>query len=242
MLYIGSSGFYYDHWIGRCYPEAISKRDLLPYYAKHFKSVEINSSFYHFPRQSTVEHWLEVTPEDFTFTLKANRRITHYKKLADAHSDVYAFLHIIKPLKAKLGAILFQLPPQLQADLPLLEDFTGALPSGYRYAFEFRHPSWIGDALFELLAEKAIGFCINDFDGETTPWAVTAPFAYVRMHGPEGRYRGRYDVAAVDALCDKLKTFGDKEVYCYFNNDMEGFAWDNAAMLMQTCAKEGDAG
>ena len=234
---IGTSGFYYDHWIGKCYPEGIDKHELLPFYAGRFKTVEVNSTFYHLPRRSTVEHWSEVTPEDFRFTLKAYRGITHYKKLRDARSELLAFLHLIKPLKPKLGVLLFQLPPSLKIDIGVLEDFLSDLPEGYRYAFEFRHESWIDDAVFALLERYGAGSCINDFEGRPTPWRVTAPFVYVRMHGPEGHYRGRYDAAAIDALCEKLSGFAaeGREVYCYFNNDMEGYAWENAQMLMRRC-------
>jgi len=237
-IHIGTSGFYYDHWIGKCYPEGISKHDLLPFYAERFKTVEINSTFYHLPRKSSVEHWLEVTPEDFLFTLKAYRGITHYKKLKDARSELLAFLHLVNPMKSRLGVLLFQLPPALKIDLKLLEDFLSELPSGYRYAFEFRHASWVEDGVFALLERRGAGFCINDFDGMQSPWAVTAPFAYVRMHGPQGRYRGRYDDTQIAALCDRLSDVAaqGREVFCYFNNDMEGFAWENAQMLLARCA------
>jgi uncharacterized protein YecE (DUF72 family) len=232
-VWVGTSGFYYDHWIGKCYPEGISRRDLLPFYAGRFATVEVNSTFYHLPRKSTVEHWLEVTPEDFRFTLKAYRGITHYKKLEDPRSELFAFLHLVKPLKAKLGVLLFQLPPSLKKELKLLEDFLSMLPPDYRCAFEFRHDSWISDDLFALLRAHGAGFCINDFDQQQTPWEVTAPFAYVRMHGPDGRYRGRYGKKQIAALGKKLEGMAGKghEVYCYFNNDEEGYAWENAQML-----------
>lgn len=236
-VWIGTSGFYYDHWVGKCYPEGISKRDLLPFYAERFETVEINSTFYHLPRKSTIEHWLEVTPEEFRFTLKAYRGITHYKKLQDATSELLAFLHLVKPLKPKLGVLLFQLPPQLKRDLKLLESFLSELPSGYRCAFEFRNESWIDDELFILLEAHGAGFCINDFDKIQSPWEVTAPFAYVRMHGPDGRYRGRYDKKQIAALGKRLSEIAEQghEVYCYFNNDEKGHAWENAQMLMARC-------
>jgi uncharacterized protein YecE (DUF72 family) len=113
-IHIGTSGFYYDHWIGRCYPEDISKRDLLLFFAKNFKTVEINSTFYHLPKQSTIAHWLEATPDDFIFALKANRSITHRKKIDAVLDEIRLFIHLIKPLKEKLGVILFQLPPLSQ--------------------------------------------------------------------------------------------------------------------------------
>lgn len=236
-IHIGTSGFYYDHWIGRCYPEDISKRDLLPYYAQNFKTVEINSTFYHLPRRTTIEHWLEATPDDFIFTLKANRSITHRRRLDAVLKEVTIFIHLIKPLKEKLGVILLQLPPYLKLDIGMLDAFVSQLPKGYKYAIEFRDGSWMDDVVFELLELHGIGFCINDFAQRQTPWIATAPFVYIRLHGPLGSYRGKYDAQAIAALCDKVKDFvrEGRELFCYFNNDMEGFAWQNAQELIELC-------
>jgi uncharacterized protein YecE (DUF72 family) len=230
-VHIGTSGFYYDHWIGCCYPEGISKRELLPAYARTFPTVEINSTFYHFPRQSSLLHWLEVTPDDFQFSLKAHRSITHYHRLDSG--DLRAFIHQIKPLRPKLGVILFQLPPSLKIDLPLLDAFLSELPRGYRCAVEFRNDSWLDDVVFELLALHNVSLCINDFDRKETPWIATAEHVYIRMHGPLGRYRGKYPAAALERLAQEMISLREsgKELYCYFNNDMEGFAWENAREL-----------
>jgi uncharacterized protein YecE (DUF72 family) len=230
-VHIGTSGFYYDHWIGCCYPEGISKRELLPAYARTFSTVEINSTFYHFPRQSSLLHWLEVTPDDFRFSLKAHRSITHYHRLDSG--DLRAFMHQIRPLRPKLGVILFQLPPSLKLDLPLLDAFLSELPRGYRYAVEFRNDSWLDDVVFELLALHGVSLCINDFDRKETPWVATAGHVYIRMHGPLGRYRGKYPEAALQRLAGEIASLREegRELYCYFNNDMEGFAWENAREL-----------
>ena len=232
-VHIGTSGFYYDHWIGRCYPDGSPKKALLPLYAAAFATVEINSTFYHFPRTGTLEHWLEVTPEDFCFSLKAHRGITHLHRLDHAGDALHAFMHQIRPLRPKLGVILFQLPPSRERDLPMLEAFLSELPPGYRYAFEFRHGSWIDDALFDLLRGYGAAFCINDFEGEMTPCVATAEHAYIRMHGPRGHYRGRYDTGALQRLAAEIRTLHDagRELFGYFNNDMEGFAWENALEL-----------
>ena len=240
QLHIGTSGFYYDHWIGKCYPAEISKRELLPYFAQKFKTVEINSTFYHLPRQSTIFHWLDVTPDDFLFTLKASRVITHVKKLKEAAPEVRKFIHLIKPMKKKLGVILFQLPPQLKIDIGLLDSFLSELPRGYKYAIEFRHASWMDRVVFDLMALHSVGFCINDFGRRETPWLATAPFVYIRMHGPLGRYNGKYDSQQLASLCESIQKFirDGKELFCYFNNDMEGFAWENARELMEICSKE----
>ncbi len=236
-IHIGTSGFYYDHWIGRCYPENISKRDLLPFFAQHFKTVEINSTFYHLPRRTTIEHWLETTPDDFIFTLKANRSITHRRRLDAVLREVTLFIHLIKPLKKKLGVILLQLPPYLKLDIGLLDAFISQLPRGYKYAIEFRDASWMDDVVFELMALHGIGLCINDFAQRQTPWIATAPFVYIRMHGPLGSYRGKYDRQQLTALCETINGFvkEGREVFCYFNNDMEGFAWQNAQELIELC-------
>jgi len=236
-IHIGTSGFYYDHWIGKCYPEDIAKHDLLPFFAQHFKTVEINSTFYHLPRRTTIEHWLETTPDDFLFTLKANRSITHRKRLDAVLKEIMVFIRLVKPLREKLGVILFQLPPRLKLDVKLLDAFISELPKGYRYAIEFRDESWMDDLVFELLALHGIGFCINDYAQRQTPWIATAPFVYIRMHGPLGSYRGKYDRQMLTALCETIKGFADegREVFCYFNNDMEGFAWQNAQELAELC-------
>ena len=236
-IHIGTSGFYYDHWIGKCYPSSISRRDLLPYFAQKFQTVEINSTFYHLPRQSTIAHWLEVTPDDFIFTLKANRSITHAKRPDRAGKEIKTFIHLIKPLKEKLGVILFQFPPRLRLDIELLDSFLSELPGGYRYAVEFRHHSWMESLVFDLMALHSVALCINDFGRRQTPWIATAPFVYIRMHGPLGRYNGRYDSEQIGALCREIDTFSreGKEVFCYFNNDMEGFAWENAQELIALC-------
>jgi len=236
-IHIGTSGFYYDHWIGRCYPDNISKHDLLPFFAQHFKTVEINSTFYHLPRRTTIDRWLEATPDDFLFTLKANRSITHRKRLDAVLEEITVFLRLVKPLKEKLGVILFQLPPRLKLDIKLLDVFISELPKGYRYAIEFRDESWMDDLVFELMALHGIGLCINDYEQRQTPWIATAPFVYIRMHGPLGRYRGKYDTQKLVALSETIKGFADegREVFCYFNNDMEGFAWQNAQELRELC-------
>jgi uncharacterized protein YecE (DUF72 family) len=237
MIHIGTSGFYYDHWIGKCYPEDISKHDLLPFFAQHFKTVEINSTFYHLPRRTTIERWLEATPDDFLFTLKANRSITHNNRLDTVHEEITVFIRLIKPLKEKLGVILLQLPPHLKLDIKLLDAFITELPKGYRYAIEFRDESWMDDLVFELMALHGIALCINDYAQRQTPWIATAPFVYIRMHGPMGRYRGKYDSQKLTALCNAIKGFVNegREVFCYFNNDMEGFAWQNAQELRELC-------
>lgn len=234
-IHIGTSGFYYDHWAGSFYPDTLPRHEWLPHYAAWFKSVELNTTFYHLPNHHSLQHWLDATPEDFVFSLKAYRQITHYKKLRDVREELFTFLHLIKPLKPKLGAILFQLPPSLKLDMPLFEDFLSLLPNGYRFALEFRHDSWLDDAVYEQMRRHNVALCIDDFSKRETPFIATADFVYIRRHGEGGRYAGSYTSEALGELAEKIGEFVNdgKAVYCYFNNDFEAAACDNAAELTQ---------
>ncbi len=228
-VHIGTSGFYYEHWRGIFYPEDLSKSEFFDYYKDFFDTVELNSTFYHLPRMKTTRHWYEKSPQDFLFSLKAYRGITHIKKLRECEDELYRYLHLVKPLKAKLGAVLFQLPPSLRKDRDLLKEFLKILPRGYRFAMEFRHQSWLCDDIFGLLESCDVALCINDFDGVKTPFALTADFAYIRLHGPNGRYEedelSMWAESIVEAA-SKTKT-----VFVYFNNDLGAYAVQNAQTL-----------
>ncbi len=235
-VHVGTSGFYYDHWRGLFYPEDLSKRKWLAYYIEHFDTLELNSTFYHLPKAKSIEHWEELAKEGFTYSLKAPRTITHYKKLKDAKDNLYAFLHLIKPLKSHLGVILFQLPPSLHKDEELLAAFCHDLPRGYRYAFEFRHASWYDESLFELLHRYDIALCIHDFEKKETPKVMTAHFGYVRFHGTNGRYAGEYGKERLQPWAEWIKEQG-REFFCYFNNDFEGAAVRDAMGLKELLEK-----
>jgi uncharacterized protein YecE (DUF72 family) len=232
---VGTSGFYYEHWRGVFYPEDLPKSRFFDYYMKAFDTVELNSTFYHLPRLKTTEHWAERSPPGFRFSLKAYRGITHYRKLKEASDELYRYLHLVKPLKPKLATILFQLPPSLHADLPLLEDFLAILPRGYRYTMEFRHESWHDEAVYALLASANVAFCVNDFGKREMAPILTADFAYLRFHGPTGRYGGSYDDATLGKWAawieEKRETLDT--VLAYFNNDFGGYAVKNAMRLKE---------
>ncbi len=229
--HIGTSGFYYDHWKGIFYPPDLPKSRYFEYYASHFDTVEMNSIFYHLPKSKTIEHWLQKSPEHFLFSIKAYRGITHYKKL-EAKEELYLFIHLIKPLRPKLGAILFQLPPSLHFDLERLAHFLQLLPAGYRYAVEFRHSSWYQEATYELLRRYEVAMCLHDFGKKITPFKITAPFIYVRFHGANGRYVGSYDESVLASWAQKLRPHCQtKEIFCYFNNDFGGAAIEDAKRL-----------
>ncbi len=235
-IYVGTSGFYYRHWVGIFYPPDLPKSRWLEYYMEHFNTLEINSTFYRTPSSKTIERWSELAKEGFLYSLKAPRIITHYKKLQDCREDVEAFLNLLQPLKPKVGAVLFQLPPSLHYDLKLLKNFLDILPPLYPYAVEFRHKSWYEEEVYELLKNKNIAFCIHDFSRRQTPFVVTADFIYIRFHGKNGRYIGSYDDEVLANWAQKIKEAAKREevkrIFCYFNNDFYGYAIKDARRLI----------
>jgi len=232
-FHIGTSGFSYKHWQGRFYPEDLPQRKWLEYYAEHFDTVEINSSFYHLPRSPTCENWNKRVPEDFVYAMKASRFITHLKKLEDVEQALENFFEVIQPLGSKLGPVLFQLPPSLKKDLSLLRNFLAILPGGYRFVFEFRNSDWYDDDLFSLLDDTGTAFCIHDLPGKASPVETTGSFAYVRFHGAQQVYTSLYSDQELETWAGRLKNYAEKglDVYAYFNNDIGGHAVENAESL-----------
>jgi uncharacterized protein YecE (DUF72 family) len=232
-FYIGTSGFTYKHWQGLFYPEELPQRQWLEYYARHFDTVEINSSFYHLPRPSTCENWRKRVPEDFVYVMKASRFITHLKKLEDVEKPLENFFEVIQPLGKKLGPILFQLPPSLKKNLSVLRNFLAKLPEGYCYVFEFRNNDWYDDELFSLLDNTGIAFCIHDLPGKASPIAATGSFVYVRFHGARKVYTSPYSDQELETWAGRLRGYAKKDldVYAYFNNDIGGHAVENAKTL-----------
>ncbi len=234
-IMIGTSGFYYEHWRGVFYPKNLSKNRFFDFYKERFSTVELNSTFYHMPRIKTTRHWYEESPENFLFSLKAYRGITHYRKLHNCEDELYRYLHLIKPLKPKLGAILFQLPPSLHMDFELLEGFLKILPSHYRFAVEFRHDSWLCENIYNLMKSFNVALCINDYGRRQMSMELTADFGYVRFHGPDGRYGGSYSYDKLLQWALQIKSAAQKAkpVFVYFNNDFNGYAVQNAKTLME---------
>lgn len=230
---IGTSGWHYKHWKGPFYPAGIPDDQLLTFYADKFRTVEINNTFYRLPEEDTLRQWGDATPEGFVFAVKAGRYLTHMKKLKDAGPPLLTFLDTMSLLGKKLGPLLFQLPPNWRFDAERMRSFCGALPATCRYAFEFRDRSWLNPQVYEILSGCGAAFCIYDFDGFRSPKAVTADFVYVRLHGPDGPYKGRYkenDLAGWAADISQWRSQG-KEIYCYFDNDERGLAPNDALRL-----------
>lgn len=234
-MHIGTSGWQYDHWKGSFYPQPLGKGDFLRFYAARFDSVEVNSTFYRLPSRETVEAWRENTPPGFVFAVKASRYVTHMKKLKDPEQTLPPFFRAIEGLKGKLGPILFQLPPKWAFNPDRFYDFLEALPGGHRYAFEFRDRSWFDARALEALTEMGAALCLYELGGRQSPRDVTAEFVYVRLHGPEQAYQGRYKRKGLAGWAGAFSSWAEqgREVFCYFDNDEAGYAAMDA-LDMQT--------
>lgn len=232
---IGTSGWHYPHWMGPVYPETLERDALLPFYAERLDSVEVNNTFYRLPSTETVRAWCDQTPTGFVFACKASRFITHMKKLKDPETSTERFFDTVAAFGAKLGPVLFQLPPRWNVNLERLEAFLRTLPGRHRYVFEFRDPSWFEPAVYALLRRSRAAFCIYELSGQLSPLELTTDLVYVRLHGPADAYRGRYDDATLEAWARRLKRYRDegKAVYCYFDNDEKGYAVQNALRLRE---------
>ena len=234
-VYIGTSGWNYKHWLGRFYAEKFPASKMLAFYAEHFNTVELNNSFYHLPSAKSFETWRETTPAKFVFAVKGSRFITHMKKLKDPEQATERFFAPAEKLEAKLGPILFQLPPRWRVNTERLSDFLEVLPREHRYAFEFREQSWFTDEVFRLLRQHNVALCMYQMTGYESPHEITADFVYVRFHGTETTYGGSYSDDALRQWAARIREWRrqSKDVYVYFNNDPDAIAVANAKTLQQ---------
>jgi len=231
--YIGTSGWHYEHWRNRFYPEQLTKAKWLEFYATHFATVELNNSFYHLPSETAFANWRDSSPANFIFAVKVSRFITHIKRLKNTEEAVDKFITRAKILDQKLGPLLYQLPPNMHRNDDLLESFLSTLPQGMKHVFEFRHQSWLEEKVFDILHKYNMGLCVFDMPSISCPLTATADFAYVRFHGSTGLYFSCYPD---EELADWAKRLADlasnlKALYIYFNNDAEAFAVRNALTL-----------
>lgn len=236
MIRVGTSGWVYKDWRTRFYPEGLPPSRWFPHYAAEFRTVEINNSFYRLPPPETFEKWRAQAPPGFVYAVKGNRFITHVKKLKDPRDPLRRFLGAARRLGPALGPILFQLPPNWRLDLERLRGFLRALPDDLRFVFEFRNPTWIHDDVRRLLEDAGQSYCMHDMKGHPWPGWITGPIAYVRFHGPSPKkYAGDYPRAHLERWAERLSRI-DRDVYAYFNNDVEGHAVKNARELL-ACLK-----
>jgi uncharacterized protein YecE (DUF72 family) len=240
---VGCSGWNYAHWRnGVFYPPRLPARRWLELYAERFDTVEVNSTFYRLPRRDAVAHWVEQTPPDFVFTVKASRYLTHVRRLRDVGPGLETFLERIEPLvrSPKLGPILWQLPPNFRRDDQRLAEALAALPRELRHCFEFRHASWFVEETYALLREHGAALAIGDRREVHAfqSFELTAPWTLVRFHaGTRGR-RGNYSETELAEWAARLREWSrDHEVFAYFNNDWEGFAPTNAQRLTELLEK-----
>ncbi len=238
-LYIGTSGWSYKHWYGLFYPEDIKPVTFLEHYISYFNCVELNSSFYHLPKETTVTGWLKRTPGSFRFCPKLSKFITHQKRLADCKGALENYFNRLGLMHERLGPVLIQLPPGLSYDKAKTESFLMLLKAyynNYRFAVEIRHKSWLTEGSLQLLTDYQIAFVIAD-SGKRFPYyeAVTTDFIYMRFHGHEQLYASDYNDESLFHYAEKIVHWlnRDKQVWVFFNNDYHGFAVKNALKLKE---------
>ena len=178
---IGTSGFQYAEWKGGFYPEKLSLAKMLAYYAGHFPTTEINYSFRQIPSEKTIARWADETPARFKFAFKAPQKVTHFSRLRDCGEIMAHFYQVVSALGDKLGPVLFQLPPDFNKDVPLLDDFLQSLPDDLKAALEFRHESWFSDDLYTCLQTRHAALCLAESEDLTTPRIATTSFGYLRL-------------------------------------------------------------
>ncbi|UFS70792.1 DUF72 domain-containing protein [Geomonas sp. RF6] len=215
-LYVGTSGYSYSAWKGIFYPSDLPARRMLNYYGEHFRTVEINNTFHRMPKTALLEGWAAEVPDRFTFALKAPQRITHFQRLRDVGETLSWFLDVAAVLDQRLGPILFQLPPNLKKDLPLLCDFLCNLPKRYRVAFELRDLSWFTDDVVSALRGHGAAVCHADTDdGARLPLVATADFGYLRLR------RKEYSDAELEGWLKRLRNYQWQSAFIYFKHEDE---------------------
>jgi uncharacterized protein YecE (DUF72 family) len=231
-IYIGTSGWNYNHWRDAFYPRGCPKSKWLQYYARNFTTVEVNSTFYRQPKPETLENWRRKTPEGFLWAVKASRYITHIKRLKDTGESLERFFSAAGILKEKLGPVLFQLPPGLAFNEGVFEEFCTSLEKyRHRCTLEVRHKSWLEEIVLAKLEKHRIAFCISDTAGRY-PYSetVTADFIYIRLHGSRKLYASDYTDEELRTWARKILAW-NRDIYVYFDNDFGGYAPKNAARL-----------
>jgi len=239
--FIGTSGWHYDEWRGRIYPEKLPKSQWLEFYADHFPTVELNNTFYRLPSERAVDNWYKTVPSVFVFSVKVSRFITHVKKLKDSGESLNNFMSRTSALHDKLGPLLYQLPPSLQRDDELLDGFLQGLSNEHKHVMEFRHKSWLTEPVFDILRNYSTGLCVFDMPGLSCPLMATTDFAYIRFHGRDSLYSSCYTDEELSDWARNISEFAAKleTVYIYFNNDVAGYALKNAITLHDYLEREG---
>jgi len=230
-LFAGTSGFAYPAWKPGFYPAKLPANQFLKHYAERLNCVEINYTFRRLPSAGTLQNWVEATRPGFVFAVKANQRITHILRLKNAGEATELFLRMIDPLRTsrRLGPILFQLPPQLKCDVGLLQSYLDLLPKGMRYAFEFRHQSWLVDQVYGALRERNVSLCVAESEKLEVPEVITADFVYYRLRKAE------YTEQDVDGIAARAKDLlaGGRDLYLMFKHEETPEGALNAELLLR---------
>jgi uncharacterized protein YecE (DUF72 family) len=217
QLFVGTSGFAYASWKPGFYPAKLPAKQFLQHYAGRLNSTEVNYTFRQLPKADTLKAWVEATPAEFVFSLKAHMRLTHILKLKDAASFLEVFFRAIDPLRSarRLGPVLYQLPPTLKCDVATLTDFLALLPTDLRHAFEFRHASWLHDDVYALLERYGAALCLAESEKLVVPQVITAPFVYARLRKPDYTEEDRLEIArrAGDILGN------GRDLFVYFKHE-----------------------
>jgi len=229
-VFVGTSGYNYPEWRGTFYPEKFSTDKMLAYYAERFPTVEINYTFYRVPTEKLLAGWAAGTPEHFTFTLKAPRRITHDAKLERVEELTLAFCQTARTLGPKLGVLLFQLPPTFKKNIDVLRGFVDLLPEGTRAAFEFRHASWFDADVFDALRGRNLALCVADSEKMSAPVEITADYAYFRLRD-EG-----YQQEDLERWAGVIGKLEPKDSFVYFKHEEQGLGPEFAKRLMTALA------
>jgi uncharacterized protein YecE (DUF72 family) len=234
--FIGTSGYNYKDWKEIFYPKGLSQKKWLAYYAQTYNTVEINATFYRYFAPTVFARWRDETPDDFRFTIKGPREISHIKRLNDIDDELARFLDSIQPLQSKLALLLWQFPPSFKYDADdVKENFTRfikRLPQTIKHVVEFRHQSWFNAELYALLNTHNVGFVMNDSSRFQAAEMVTGDFAYIRFHGPTKLYASLYSIEELEVWAKKILSWlKQHDVYIYFNNDYGGRALQNSMEL-----------
>ncbi|MEO6235911.1 MAG: DUF72 domain-containing protein [Vicinamibacterales bacterium] len=224
---VGTSGYNYPEWRGSFYPEKFSTAKMLAYYAARFNTVEVNYTFYRIPTVALLEGWSAGTPEGFVFTLKAPRRITHDAKLQRVEDLTLTFCKTATTLGSKLGILLFQLPPTFKRDDVVFGAFLATIPDGTRAAFEFRHPSWHDETVFDALRRRNLALCVADSEKLSTPVVPTADYTYFRLRD-EG-----YQAADIERWARVIQSHeAPRGAHVYFKHEEQGKGPELAQQLV----------
>jgi uncharacterized protein YecE (DUF72 family) len=226
----GTSGWSYKEWKGFFYPEKLPAKDMLRYYSERFPTVEVNNTFYRMPNEATLLGWLSQVPEDFSFVLKASKRITHDKRLKEVEDSVQYLLRTSAALGARLGPFLIQLPPNFKKDLPRLKEFLAIFPA--RAAFEFRNVSWYEEDVYAALREKNQAWCVADTGEEgDPPFVATADWGYLRLR------RVVYEESDIATWAEKVKAQSWGEAYVFFKHEDAGTGPRLASRFLELCSE-----